>query len=48
MDPVLGDGRLMLERKRPQQFDLLAVDAFSRDSIQVKVAEVYALGIPLF
>jgi SAM-dependent methyltransferase len=31
--PVLGDGRLMLEREEPQGFDLLAMDAFSGDSI---------------
>jgi SAM-dependent methyltransferase len=30
---VLGDARLSLEREEPQQFDLLAVDAFSGDSI---------------
>lgn len=31
--PVLGDGRLMLEAEAPQAFDLLAMDAFSGDSI---------------
>lgn len=31
--PVLGDGRLMLEHESPQAFDLLAMDAFSGDSI---------------
>lgn len=31
--PVLGEGRLMLEREPPQAFDLLAMDAFSGDSI---------------
>ncbi|MGE5524436.1 MAG: fused MFS/spermidine synthase [Rhodospirillaceae bacterium] len=30
---ALGDGRLSLEREPPQQFDLLAIDAFSGDSI---------------
>jgi SAM-dependent methyltransferase len=30
---VLGDARLQLEREPPQQFDVLAVDAFSSDSI---------------
>jgi spermidine synthase len=30
---VLGDGRLMLEREPAQNFDLLAIDAFSGDSI---------------
>jgi hypothetical protein len=33
VDVVLGDGRLSLEREAPQKFDLLAVDAFSGDSI---------------
>ena len=32
---VLGDGRLSLEREPPQEFDVLAVDAFSSDSIPV-------------
>jgi spermidine synthase len=32
-DIILGDGRLSLERERPQQYDLLAIDAFSGDSI---------------
>jgi spermidine synthase len=35
IDTVLGDARLSLERQQPQQFDLLAVDAFSSDSIPV-------------
>lgn len=34
-DVVLGDGRLSLERDKPQNFDVLAVDAFSGDSIPV-------------
>jgi spermidine synthase len=32
---VAGDGRLALERERGRQFDVLAVDAFSGDSIPV-------------
>jgi SAM-dependent methyltransferase len=32
---VLGDARLSLEREPPQHFDLLAVDAFTSDSIPV-------------
>ena len=32
---VLGDARLSLMREAPQQFDLLAVDAFSGDAIPV-------------
>ena len=33
MEVVLGDGRLSLEREPDQHFDLLAIDAFSGDSI---------------
>jgi SAM-dependent methyltransferase len=33
VDIVLGDGRLSLEREPPQNYDLLAIDAFSGDSI---------------
>jgi hypothetical protein len=32
-DIILGDGRLSLERERPQNYDLLAIDAFAGDSI---------------
>ena len=32
---AMGDARLTLEREPPQRFDLLAVDAFSSDSIPV-------------
>ena len=41
---VLGDARLSLERERDQRFDLLAVDAFSSDSIPVHLltAEAFA------
>jgi len=35
VDVVLGDGRLSLERESPHRFDVLAVDAFSGDSIPV-------------
>jgi SAM-dependent methyltransferase len=35
VDIVLGDARLSLEREPPQRFDVLAVDAFSGDSIPV-------------
>ena len=35
METVLGDARLSLEREPPQNFDVLAVDAFSGDSIPV-------------
>jgi hypothetical protein len=33
VDIVLGDGRLSLERESDQRYDLLAIDAFSGDSI---------------
>lgn len=35
LDVVLGDARLSLDREPSQQFDVLAVDAFSGDSIPV-------------
>lgn len=41
--PVLGDGRLMLEREPPQQFDLLAMDAFSGDSIPAHLLTLEAM-----
>lgn len=33
IDIVLGDARLSIEREQPQNFDVLAVDAFSGDAI---------------
>jgi SAM-dependent methyltransferase len=39
---VLGDARLSLEREPPQGFDVLAVDAFSGDSIPVHLITVEA------
>lgn len=35
VEVALGDARLSLERERPQRYDVLAVDAFSGDSIPV-------------
>ena len=35
VDIVMGDGRLSLEQEPPQGFDVVAVDAFSGDSIPV-------------
>ncbi len=35
VDMMLGDARLSLERQPPQNFDVLAVDAFSGDAIPV-------------
>jgi SAM-dependent methyltransferase len=45
IDVVLGDARLSLQREAPQQFDLLAVDAFSGDAIPVHLLtrEAFAL-----
>ncbi|MBL0140951.1 MAG: fused MFS/spermidine synthase [Betaproteobacteria bacterium] len=41
---ILGDARLNLERERPQGFDVLAVDAFSGDSIPVHLITLEAVG----
>jgi hypothetical protein len=45
IEVVVGDGRLSLEREPPQAFDVLAVDAFSGDSIPVHLLtrEAFAL-----
>jgi SAM-dependent methyltransferase len=44
VEVVLGDARLNLEREAPQRFDVLAVDAFSSDSIPVHLITKEALG----
>ena len=41
----LGDGRLLLEREKPQGFDILAIDAFSGDSIPVHLLSREAFGV---
>ena len=41
---ALGDARLTLERESPQNFDVLAVDAFSSDAIPVHLITREALG----
>ncbi len=41
----LGDARLSLEREANQNFDVLAIDAFSSDSIPVHLITVEALDI---
>ena len=41
----LGDARLTLERQPPQHFDLLAVDAFSSDSIPVHLLTLEAFQL---
>ncbi|PYT22714.1 MAG: hypothetical protein DMG57_34195 [Acidobacteria bacterium] len=45
IETVLGDARLSLEREQPQEYDLLAVDAFSSDAIPVHLLtrEAFAL-----
>jgi len=45
LDVTLGDARLSLEREPPQDFDVLAVDAFSSDAIPVHLLtrEAFAL-----
>ncbi|MCX6637323.1 MAG: fused MFS/spermidine synthase [Acidobacteria bacterium] len=35
VETALGDGRLLLEREPPQNFDILVMDAFSGDSVPV-------------
>ena len=45
IDVALGDARLSLEREPSQQFDVLAVDAFSSDAIPVHLITSQALGI---
>jgi hypothetical protein len=47
MVSVLGDGRLMLEREPTQNFDLLAMDAFSGDSIPTHLLTLEAMKIYL-
>ncbi|MBZ5528248.1 MAG: fused MFS/spermidine synthase [Acidobacteriia bacterium] len=42
---VLGDARLSLEREEPQQFDVLAVDAFSGDAIPVHLLTREAVAL---
>jgi len=44
---AIGDARLNLEREPPQNFDVLAVDAFSSDSIPVHLITREALGVYL-
>ncbi len=45
IDTVLGDARLVLERESPQAFDLLAVDAFSGDSIPIHLVTTEAMAV---
>jgi hypothetical protein len=45
IEPVLGDARLALERESPQRFDVLAVDAFSGDSVPIHLITAEALAL---
>jgi hypothetical protein len=45
VDIVLGDGRLSLEREPPQAFDVLALDAFTGDSIPVHLLTRQAFAL---
>jgi hypothetical protein len=47
VDIVPGDARLSLEREPPQHFDLLAVDAFTSDSIPVHLLTSEAIDVYL-
>ncbi len=47
IEVVLGDGRLSLEREDSQQFDVLAMDAFSGDSIPMHLLTRQAMEIYL-
>lgn len=44
-DIILGDARLSLEAEPPQQFDVLAVDAFSGDAIPVHLLTKEAFAV---
>jgi SAM-dependent methyltransferase len=45
IDVVLGDGRLSLDREPDQRYDLLAIDAFSGDSIPMHLVTREAMAI---
>jgi hypothetical protein len=45
IETILGDGRLSLEREVPQGYDLLAVDAFSSDSVPVHLLTRQAIEL---
>lgn len=42
---VIGDARVALEREQPQAFDVLAIDAFSSDSIPAHLLTVEAVEL---
>jgi len=45
VETVLGDARLKLEREEPQKYDVLAIDAFSGDSIPMHLITAEALDL---
>ncbi|WP_298827920.1 spermidine synthase [uncultured Piscinibacter sp.] len=45
IERVLGDARLALESEPPQRFDVLAVDAFSGDSVPIHLITTQALVV---
>jgi SAM-dependent methyltransferase len=47
IDTVLGDARLNLERETPRNYDVIAVDAFSSDSIPVHLITREAMAVYL-
>ncbi len=47
VETVLGDARLNLEREPPQEFDVLAIDAFSSDAIPVHLITSEAIAVYL-
>ncbi len=46
-ETVLGDARLMMEREPPQRYNVIAVDAFSSDSIPVHLLTREAMAVYL-
>ena len=47
VDTVLGDARLTMEREAPQSYDVIAIDAFSSDSIPVHLITREAMAVYL-
>jgi len=47
IDLILGDARLMLEKEKPQSFDLLVIDAFSGDSVPAHLLTIEAMNVYL-
>jgi SAM-dependent methyltransferase len=45
LEIAMGDARLSLEREAPENFDLLAVDAFSSDAIPVHLLTAEAMAL---